>query len=302
MKLYDILMVLLIFIVFGILIGHKTLSVQVNNISQDWPNQRCNPFFMPFAEDPAQNFAFCIQKAQKEYMDDLMLPMNNTLSLFGKTMNNTLGSLNNVRELFNYLRNSIINTVSGIFGVFLNIIIEFQRSTIAVKDMVGKMMGVMVSLIYMVDGSVKTAESTWKGPPGKLIRRLCFDKDTLLQRIDGSYETIEKIEMGSILKDGSEIMGKLILNNKNTDGTLRETFIKFPNQGDNDKTIYVTPLHLIMMDDGSWNYAKNHPNAITTNRVADILHCLVTDTGRIPIGDYIFHDWDDMREIRDISN
>lgn len=299
MKIYDILMVLLILIVFGVLIGHKTFTVQVNNISEDWPQQRCNPLFMPFADNPGQNFAFCIQKAQSEFMDDLMLPMTNSLNVFGKTMNNTLGSLNNVREFFNYLRNMIINTVGAIYGVFLNIIIEYQKSTIAVKDMVGKMMGVMVSLIYMVDGSVKTAESTWNGPPGKLIRGLCFDKHTLLRLDNGCLETIGNIKLGAKLKDGSEIVGKLILNNKNTNGTFRERFFKFQNQGEDNSTIYVTPLHLIMMPDGSWNYVKNHPNAEACEHNTDILHCLVTDTNRIPIGNFIFHDWEDTPEMHE---
>lgn len=296
MKLYDILMVLLIFIIFGILIGHKTVSVQVNNINEDWPQQRCNPLFMPFADDPVQNFTFCIQKAQKEFMDDLLMPMNNTMNVFGKTMNDTLGSLNNVRELFNYIRNSIVTTISAIYGVFLNIIIEFQRSTIAVKDMVGKMMGVMVSLIYMVDGSVKTAESTWNGPPGKLIRGLCFYKDTLLQRENGTYETIGNIELGARLKDGSEIVGKLILNNLNKNGTVRERFLRLP-QGEKKTSIYVTPLHLIMTNEGKWDYVKNHPDAVACSHKTDVLHCLVTDTSRIHIGDYVFHDWEDTPEM-----
>lgn len=302
MKLYDILMALLIFVIFGILIGHKSMSVQVNSISEDWPQQRCNPLFMPFASNPVQNFTYCIQKAQKEFMDDLLLPLNSTLNTFGKTINKTLGSLNNVRQFFNYLRNQIINTVSGIYGVFLNIIIEFQRSTIAVKDMVGKMMGVMVSLIYMVDGSVKTAEATWNGPPGKLIRGLCFDKHTLLRRLDGSLETIEKIKLGAKLKDGSEIIGKLTLNNKNEDGSYRNNFMRFPQQGEKGSTIYVTPLHFIMMPDGSWNYVKNHPNAVESTYKTDVLYCLITNTRKIHIGRYIFHDWEDTPEMHERLN
>lgn len=297
MRLYDILMALLIILIFGILIGQKSVSVQVNGISNDWPQQRCNPLFMPFAEDPVGNFTFCIQKAQREFMDDLLLPLNSSLNVFGKTINNTLDSVNSVRKFFDYLRTSILNVVSGIYGVFLNLIIEFQRSTIAVKDMVGKMMGVMVSLIYMVDGSVKTAESTWNGPPGKLIRGLCFDKTTLLKMKLGNYVSIDNVKLGSILKDGSEVIGKLTLNNRNDDGTFRNVFLRFPLKGERETSIYVTPLHFIKMADGKWDYVKNHPHAVKTGYNTDVLHCLITNTRHIPIGDYIFHDWEDTPDM-----
>lgn len=296
MRLYDILMVLLIFTIFGILIGHKSVSVKVNDISDDWPQQRCNPLFMPFASDPVGNFTFCIQKAQKEFMDDLMVPMNHSMGVFGNTINGVLDSVNSVRKFMNYLRNSIINIVHGIYSVFLNIIIEFQRSTIAVKDMIGKMMGIMVSLIYMVDGSVKTAEATWNGPPGKLIRGLCFDKNTLLKCKNGTYKTIENIKLGTVLKDGSEIIGKLTLNNVNDDGTFREKFYRF-RDGEKETSIYVTPLHFIMMQDGSWNYVKNHQQALETTYKTDVLHCLITNTNKIPIGNFVFHDWEDTPEM-----
>jgi hypothetical protein len=296
-------MTLLIFIIFGLLIGHKSISVQVKGVTDDWPQKRCNPLFMPFADDPIGNFTFCIQKTQREFMDELLMPINNSLSVFGKTISGVLDSMNFIRKLLDFMRNSIITVISNIYAIFLNIIIEFQRSTIAIKDMIGKLMGVMVSLIYMVDGSVKTAESTWNGPPGKLIRGLCFDKHTLLQRNNGTFETIEKIEPGSILKDGTEIVGKVILNNLNKDGSFREEFMRFPKQGEKNESIYVTPYHFILMEDGSWNYVKNHNKAIKTNYQTEKLYCLITNNRTIPIGNLIFHDWEDNEDMhKNINN
>jgi hypothetical protein len=299
MRLYDIIMVVVILTIFALLIGHKSVSVNVKNISDDWPQQRCNPLYMPFADDPVGNLTFCIQKAQREYMDDLMLPLNNSMSVFGNTINSVLDSVDFIRTFLDYLRTSIINIVGGIYSVFLNIIIEFQRSTIAVKDMMGKMMGVMVSLIYMVDGSVKTAEATWNGPPGKLIRGLCFDKDTFIQHDDGNYSTIEHVPLGARLKDGSEIIGKLTLNNKNKDGTIRQKFMTFPDGGEKATPIFVTADHFVVMPNGSWNYVKNHPDSVECIKTADILYCLITNTRKIAIGNYVFHDWEDNDEMHE---
>jgi len=293
MRLYDILMALFILTIFGLLIGHKSITVQLQGVNDNWPQQRCNPLFMPFADDPIGNFSYCIQKTQKGFMDELLLPINSSFKVINETTSGLTDSMNFVRKFFDYLRNNIINVVSNIYSVFLNLVIEFQRSTIAVKDMVGKMMGTMTSLIYIVDGSIKTAESTWNGPPGKLMRGLCFNRGTLLQRIDGTFDTIKDIELGAVLKDGSEIIGKLVLNNMDLNGNYRESFLKFPHQGENNTDIYVTPYHFIRMPSGEWDYAKYHPHGRASSCKSKQLYCLITSTNTIPVGNLTFYDWED---------
>lgn len=293
MRLYDILMAMLIIGIFAFLIGHKTFSVQVQNVSENWPKHRCNPLFMPFASDPIGNFNYCIQQAQREYMDYLLTPVTSSLSVMNGLGAEFNDALQNVRKMFHYIRSMFGDIIGKVFGVFLNLIIEFQKTTMGIKDMVGKMMGVMVSLIYMVDGSVKTAEATWNGPPGKLIRGLCFDKHTLIQKKDGTMVSIYDINVGTILKDGSEVVGKLELNNLNDDGSFRSDFVRFPRRGEDCNTIYVTEHHFVKSKDGKWIYAKDHPDAVVTKFNYEKVYCLITNTREIHIGEYVFHDWED---------
>jgi len=82
------------------------------------------------------------------------------------------GSLNNFRNLFTHIRDSITGIVTGIFSVFLNMLIEFQKITMGIKDLMGKTVGILTTLLYVVDGTVMTMESGWNGPPGQLIRSI----------------------------------------------------------------------------------------------------------------------------------
>ena len=38
------------------------------------------------------------------------------------------------------------------------------------KDMMSKMVGIMAAMIYILQGSVMTLQSSWKGPPGEMVR------------------------------------------------------------------------------------------------------------------------------------
>ena len=52
-----------IFIIFGIGFSYNKLEEIKVDFKKDWPDNRCNPFYMPFAKmanaDPAGNFADC---------------------------------------------------------------------------------------------------------------------------------------------------------------------------------------------------------------------------------------------------
>ena len=74
--------------------------------------------------------------------------------------------------MFSYIRTKIKDIVMGIFGVFLNMLIEFQKITMGVKDLMGKTVGILTTLLYVVDGTVMTMQSGWDGPPGQLVRSI----------------------------------------------------------------------------------------------------------------------------------
>jgi hypothetical protein len=64
----------------------------------------------------------------------------------------------------------IISIVQSIFGVFMNILTQFQFIMVKLKDMLGKIVGVMAAMMYILQGTVMTMQSSWNGPPGQMVR------------------------------------------------------------------------------------------------------------------------------------
>jgi hypothetical protein len=170
----DITLLTFIVLIFVALYVVNVLAIGVENIKRNWPKYRCNPSIMPFAgtfgHDPVQNFTYCMQSIQTNYMGYLMQPFEYNLGVIGSLGSQLTGSIQKVRQFISYLRDMIISIVQNIFGVFLNLIIEIQRVLIGIKDLFSKLIGIFATLLFVLSGSIDTMKSAWNGPPGKLIR------------------------------------------------------------------------------------------------------------------------------------
>ena len=176
MKTSDLLSAIFIIIVFIGLYVLSFLVIGTKYIQDNWPLYRCNPTVMPFSSmfghDTGENFTYCIQNMQTDYMGYLLEPVNYMTSIAEEGLGDIGSSLNNFRNMFNNIRDSVTGIVTGIFGVFLNMLVEFQKITMGIKDLMGKTIGILTTLLYGVDGTVMTMQSGWNGPPGQLVRSI----------------------------------------------------------------------------------------------------------------------------------
>ncbi len=278
-------------IAFAIYIAGVFYYSQMAEVKANWPLYRCNPMYMALADDVESNFTYCIQSMQTNLMGYLLQPLTHVTGTLGTMMGGITNDIQNVRAMFHKMRTFFSEAIQSIFGVFLNLVIEFQKITIGIKDLIGKTIGIMVSLMYIMDGSVKTMNSTWNGPPGQLVRKLgkCFHPDTKLKLYDGSIKLMRNIDLGDILEDGSIVESTLKIDNKREKIKL----YRIPN-GINKENIFVTGSHLIL--DKSKNMfvkVENYSNAYTTDLNCDWFSCLITNSHKIKIGDEIFWDWED---------
>lgn len=288
---------ILIIVVVFVLILLNFLYIMKAQVQKNWVKYRCNPIVIPFAglfgKNSMQNFTYCIQEIQKNYMSFIMAPTHfnlQTITAGGQKMTN---GLNNIVKFISKLRSMFGSITGGIFGIFMNIIIEFQRLIIGVGDLTGKLMGLVTTLLYLIQGTIYTANSTWSGPVGSAVRTLCFSGNTKVKLQNGTYKKFKNIALGDILRNGVEVRGVLQL--KNWDNAREEWFYSLPNSEDGDP-ILVTGKHLIKYKN-RYIYVKDHPEAKLTDYKEDILHCLVTSNNTIPIGNYTFWDWEDTPQM-----
>jgi len=296
----DIFKSLFIVLIFLCLYAFAALSVGIKKIQEDWPNYRCNPSVMPFASmfghDPGENFTYCIQTMQSDYMGYLMQPLNYNIGVLGGLGSGLMDSIQAVRAFINQLRNMITDLIKSVFGVFLNLLIEVQRIVIVIKDMVGKVVGIMATLMYTLDGSVKTMESTWAGPPGQMVRALsglCFHPEQLVPLADGTSVQMSKMPLNSVLKNGARVISVMDISNVDELGNIKERLLAIPD-GEGDDVL-VTGVHLVY-DEQKAQFVRccNHPKAKESNVSTDRLSCLITSNHTIPIGKTLFHDWESI--------
>jgi hypothetical protein len=279
-------------IAFAIYIAGVFYYSQLAQIKANWPLYRCNPIYMPLADNLEENFVYCVQSMQTNFMGYLLQPLTFITNTIGSLLNNFMEEIQFVRAMFDKVRTFFSSIIQNVFGVFLNLVIEFQKITIGIMDLIGKIIGVMVSLMYVIDGSIITMKSTWNGPPGQLVRALgkCFYPDTQIKLLNGNVKAIKDIDLGDVLEDGSIVESVMKIDNKRENIPL----YVIKQAGVNGEDIYVTGSHLVF-DNETKKFIKveNYKKATPSNFKTDWFSCLITSNHKILIGNELFWDWED---------
>jgi hypothetical protein len=259
-------------------------------IRDNWPLYRCNPPYWIFSKNISEDFTYCVQNTQMNMMGYLLQPLNYMISSLTSVGGQFAESINNIRVMFSSMRNFISEIIQNVFGVFLNLIVEFQKIIISIKDMVGKMIGIVVTIMYVLDGSIKTMNSAWAGPSGQLVRAIgsCFHPRTTITLDNGTVCQMENAPLGAKLKGGGNIFAVL-----KVDNAKKEPLYKIRSSRGSD--IFVTGEHFVLdKTNNKWVQVKNYVKAeIQPSFIPDYFSCLITTDGRIRIEEEIFWDWED---------
>ena len=260
-------------------------------IKENWPKYRCNPPYWVFSENISEDFTYCVQNTQMNMMGSLLQPLNYMVSSLTSIGGEFAESINKIRVMFSSIRNFVSEIIENVFGVFLNLIIAFQKILISIKDMVGKMVGIVVTIMYVLDGSIKTMQSAWNGPPGQLVKSIgsCFHPNTIITLANGKTYTMENIPLGSELTDGGKVFAVL-----KVDNTKKEPLYKIKGKSE-DEDILVTGEHFIFdKETNKWIQVKDYKKStIQKELIIPYFSCLITTNRRIPIDNELFWDWED---------
>jgi len=294
-KFGDILFSLIIILLFVVMYVFSVLSSGLKNIQEKWPEYRCNPMMMPFAStfgpqgtDTTSNFSTCVQSQMTGLMGTLMEPVNYAMSLGNTISGGITTAIDDVRKLVSSLRDMITSIVTQIFGVFMNILIQVLHLIVKMKDLGSKVVGVMATCMYLISGMQKTGVSIWQGPLGDVVRFLCFHPETPLVLKNGRQKKMKKIKVGDVLKNGSKVLGILTLQ-----GSEKNPYYRIFSNSLQDN-IYVTGSHLVQHPTtGRFIPVSLLPEAQATTLYTKQMNCLITDDHLIPVGEYIFWDWED---------
>lgn len=301
MKASDISLSVLIIILFIGILVLNVLTIGISRIKKNWVMYRCNPIVMPFASyfghEPVSNFTYCIQNMQTSYMSYLMEPTHYIMGVFGSMLGGLTKDVQTIRKKIANMIQNIGNIVGSIFGVFINIIIQFQKIITKLKDTMGKVIGVIMTVIYLLDTGIQTGTSVMGGPIGKTLRFVCFHPETPVRLKNENTKYMKDINLGDILINGSEVMSVMKIKG-NSYGIQDKHSNDNPYYKIYDDSIkgyiYVTGSHLIKEKNGNFVPVREYNESLIEHYVkTNEFSCLITSDHKIPVGNHIFWDWED---------
>jgi hypothetical protein len=290
---YDWFMLIYINLAFIAQIVAMYYFTAIKEIKDNWPKYRCNPMYMPLSDNMQEDFTYCVQSMQLNYMGYLLQPITYVTSSLSAMGAGFVNNIDSIRSMTSNIRTFSSTMLQGVFSVFLNIVVSFQKMMVSTKDLVAKQLGVMVTMMYIMDGSMKTMNSTWGGPPGQMVRALgkCFHPDTKVKLNNGTIKMMKDLILGDVLENGIKIMATMKIDNANKEHKL----YKLENMGVDGEDIYVTGKHMVYLENEQrYVYVEEYPNAILQEEVeSEWFSCLITYNHNIPIGKLVFWDWED---------
>lgn len=276
---------------FALYVAATYYLSSIKDIKDNWPLYRCNPLYMPLSDDISSDFTYCIQNVTSSLMGFLLQPLTFITSSLASLGGDLSNQVNSIRQMTDKVRNMFSSIIQSVFGVFLNLVIEFQKIIIGIKDLMGKTIGIVVSMMFIMDGSLKTMNSAWNGPSGQLVKALgkCFYPETKIKLKNGNIIAIKDINLGDILENDTVVYSTMKIDNKNN----KEQLYCIKN-GVSNENIYVTGSHLVF-DTNTKKFIKvsEYSKATKTNIQTEWFSCLITSNHTIKIGNEIFWDWED---------
>ena len=156
-----------------------------DEIKEDWVNQKCNPAIIPFAglinkpynksvsEFTQENYTYCMQNTLKNITGESIQPLAYTTNLFKLFYEQSSQNLNDMRSVFNDIRERMSTITSEVMGRMLNVVVPLQQATIGVKDSMAKTQGILTAGLFTSLGSYMTLQSVL-GAIAKLIVNILY--------------------------------------------------------------------------------------------------------------------------------
>ena len=283
--------IILLFICISIWVGLISLA-DVDEVRKNWPQYRCKPSIMPFAAfygyPTAENFNFCIQNMMGSELGSAFGPL---FVILGSIVT----SIVTLIQVANSIRVQFATMMGGVNMLFQNFADRFKQLLSAVsmtgyrmKLIFGRLYGAFFAMIYMSISGMAAMQNFTQSVLFDFLDTFCFDPDTLVEIQEKGSIPIKDVKIGDVFIK--------------TKGRVTATF-QFESDGQQmvslPGNIVVSTNHYVNYL-GKWVMAVDHPEAQPAPRWAGgkerPLICLNTTDHRLPVGHYMFMDYDETEE------
>lgn len=284
-------------IITTLLLGGLVLLLTSSNtkeIAENWPKYRCSPTVMPFAamygHDTAENFQFCLKNSFGDMAASAMGPFGSILATFAGTLTVLIQNANSMRLQLATLVGGLTKITQEFQDRIVQLMFRIKITTSRIKMLMGRMFATFYAVIYMGMSGISAATNFGDTFLFKFLDTFCFDPDTLIE-IEGKGKIpISAVKIGDrFVKTGGRVTSTLKFYANG------QPMVQLP------EDILVSTNHYVF-DHTKEKYVKaiNHSNAYLREDWSGgnerPLYCLNTSDHKIPIGDYIFLDYDETEE------
>jgi hypothetical protein len=257
---------------------------QLDDLKKNWVEYRCNPVYMPMAslvgDSIVSNFTKCTLKSFSDYTGFVMDPIMGEFAVVNETLGEVTTTLSSMRSMFSGVRGGFLGVVGSVFGKIQNLMSQTQYIIIRMRTLLGRVVGVMFSFIYIFYGGMQSGQSLVNGPVGSAMSFLCFDENTRVPTFRGILP-IKDVVIGDRLSGNLAV----VTSTYKLDGKGIQMY--------DLSGILVTGSHKVKHK-GKYIRIDKHPLAKKMKKECNRLVCLNTNTGKISIRNHEFLDFDEI--------
>jgi hypothetical protein len=279
-------------ILFAILIfiGIESFG-NATNMKINWAEYRCQPQVMPFAGlfgySVNDNFEYCLQQKIQDSTKGVTGPFASGMFGFTGILSNLMNSANSFRVMLATLVGGIVKIISEFKSRMTALMGRVKLTAGRMKAMMYRIYGTMFAVMYMGMSTMTGILNFGDTFIFKFIDTFCFPPEQPIILESGETVAISDILLGDILQGGHRV----------------QTLYKFAADGQTmvelGTGVQVSSNHFVTLN-GSWVMAKDHPDAKPIDPWSGgperPLICLSTHDHILPVGDYIFADYDETDE------
>ena len=284
-----ILIIIIVLLVVGgiatviILVAVPAINLRIAEIRNNWPEYRCrHPYSMfpsvfgPEGTTYDENKTYCDAQAANSAYNSNIGGVQNQIDGQNNSIQNLTDSINNTQAVIFGIRDALMKQINDIYQKMHSM---FRRIAFLFKifaRLFFRIFQTFNSLFKTIKYAIWTLMSMWNGPIGGLVRAFCFGCHTLIE-LDGKIKRLDEIVIGD------NIYGNVVVGVCEFKKDTRDQYYKM---GD----VYVSGMHVVEYN-GEFIRVQCHPFAVKVDYNLSVIRCLITDTGRLQIGENIYCDY-----------
>lgn len=168
----DLVFTIIFLIIFGLIIFYFYLKAHIPWLKQVWPNEKCNPVFLPFAflvNPPKQpqsnldvinnNFNNCVGNIFQNFMNLALAPFHFLTDLLVNTISAIVNTFQAIKKLIQNIRDALGDQSSQQMQTLLNVMLPVQGALYRFNDSQNKATGNFASILYVFTAVIDIVQS-----------------------------------------------------------------------------------------------------------------------------------------------